>query len=122
MRIEHRANRVSAIAPLAKPRAPSPRPSPEGRGRKQLTPPGPSRAILPLPPGEGWGEGICESNIAPIAYRRSRHLLSPVPPHPDPLPEGEGERAQPPPCPALAYRGREKTSHAIALQPQALFP
>jgi hypothetical protein len=37
--------------------------------------------LLPLPPGEGWGEGVCQ--IAQLYVR----------PHPNPLPGGEGTRA-----------------------------
>src|SRR5688500_109434 len=45
----------------------------------RLRPPGP---ILPLPPGEGRGEGA----------RQSKAHRSPTPPHPNTLPEREGNR------------------------------
>ncbi len=51
--------------------------------------------LLPLPPGEGWGEGVlaAERGAEGAAWTRSsmgQHGAS-RPPHPNPLPEGEGE-------------------------------
>ena len=63
-------------------RSPSPRPSPAGRGR-MLRPPSWSRCAasartrmnwLPLPAGEGWGEG--ERVLAPIVVGRARVMSS----------------------------------------------
>jgi UDP-GlcNAc:undecaprenyl-phosphate/decaprenyl-phosphate GlcNAc-1-phosphate transferase len=52
----------------------------------------PEGNVLPLPPGEGRGEGARQSNALGI----------PTPPHPDPLPEGEGVRHPAPMVPHAA--------------------
>ncbi|HEY0206390.1 MAG TPA: SAM-dependent methyltransferase, partial [Acetobacteraceae bacterium] len=50
--------------------------------------------LLPLPPGEGWGEGGLaaerRATSAPSAPSLVIHACTDPPPHPDPLPEGEG--------------------------------
>ncbi len=53
----------------------------------------PGSFLLPLSPGEGWGEGVlaAERGAADSAGTRSCSSTGSVskPPHPDPLPEGE---------------------------------
>jgi hypothetical protein len=55
--------------------------------------------LLPLPPGEGWGEGIFNQQmlkmrahrINPPEYATSiANVLARTRPHPCPLPKGEG--------------------------------
>ena len=54
-----------------------------------------SRAALPpLPPGEGWGEGVLQDDPRPMTALvqpdQQFPAPQPRPPHPNPLPEGEG--------------------------------
>jgi len=44
--------------------------------------------LLPLPPGEGRGEGV----VRRFPYRSSFPALYPSPPYPNPLPNGGGTR------------------------------
>jgi len=51
---------------------------------------------LPLPLGEGWGEGIAKNNeeestlLSQTERGRKNGLSVPLSPHPDPLPKGGG--------------------------------
>jgi len=50
--------------------------------------------LLPLPPGEGWGEGVLTAERGATGAPGTQPLFSYArtdpPPHPNPLPEGEG--------------------------------
>ncbi len=52
-------------------------------------------ALLPFPPGEGWGEGVLASERGTADAAQTKSCVckggASRPPHPDPLPEGEGE-------------------------------
>ena len=64
---------------------PSPQPSPGGRGSEVKPPKGGNASdpeLLPLPPGEGWGEGAPRTSQLPISPANGQDSL--------PLPSGEG--------------------------------
>ena len=83
-----------------------PRPEPSLRGAQRRGDPGAAKVevhpfvngtgfLLPLPPGEGRGEGVLAAERSTAGTNGTQplaveHRAGP-PPHPDPLPEGEGE-------------------------------
>ncbi len=54
----------------------------------------PDSFLLPLPPGEGWGEEVSAAERGAAGSARTRSCFgmgsASRPPHPNPLPEGEG--------------------------------
>jgi hypothetical protein len=53
--------------------------------------------FLPLPPGEGWGEGMKNRIFSLSLHPPKRFLKEEIsfdPPHPNPLPVGEGTKGK----------------------------
>jgi DNA mismatch repair protein MutL len=55
----------------------------------------PQSTSLPLPPGEGRGEGVWQSEPRGYQSSQSTPFVIPARPHPSPLPEGEGTGSAP---------------------------
>ena len=72
-------------------------------------------ALPPLPPGEGWGEGVWRS--ASVAQSEQREIR----PHPNPLPEGEGMETPPSPSRLPSPPSPPLELHAIPAEDPAVY-